>query len=97
MRWNYKSKQLPFSLKFEGLQALGRLLPEGPEVQLVVGRDRDEGPLVDQELGVEHRLADVVTHVRVDPRPAQSVSRGSGNAWHIFDKYSFTDVYVPMK
>lgn len=60
------------------MQPLRQLLAEGPEVQLVVRGGGDERALVDEELGVQHRLARLVTRVRVHAGPAQSVVASQG-------------------
>lgn len=59
---------IPFSLELEWVQPLRRLLAEGPEVQLVVGGGGDQSALVDEEAGVQHRLAALVSYVRVHAR-----------------------------
>lgn len=41
-------------------------------MQLVVGGGGDQRALVDEELGVQHRLAGLVPHVRVHTGPAES-------------------------
>lgn len=60
---------VPFSLELEGVQSLRGLLPEGPQVDLVIRGGGNQGALVDQEPGVKYCLAALVANVGVYAGP----------------------------
>lgn len=49
-----RSGRAPLTLKLERVDHFGTLLADVPQMDRVVRRGRDEGPLVDEELELEH-------------------------------------------